>query len=78
MLEEILEFVRDIVEIDTEVNKDTLLYSSGLMNSMRHVQLISYLEETYQQVIPIGSVNEKNFDTVEAITRFINELKVNQ
>lgn len=76
MLEEILEFVREIVEIGTEVNLDTLLYSSGIMDSMKHIQLISFLEETYHLVIPISSINVKNFDNVEAIITFIDELKV--
>lgn len=75
MAEEILEFVREIVEIGIEVSPDTPLYSSGIIDSMKHIQFINFLEKTYQIVIPISSINLNNFDTVEAIYTFVNKLK---
>jgi acyl carrier protein len=59
-------------QVPIEIN--TSLYRDGLLNSMAHLKLISFLEKTYQISIPSNQVNLENFDSLEQISKFVNGL----
>lgn len=50
--------------------KDALLTSGGL-DSVAHLKLISHIEKKYGVQVSIEDFDPENFDTVEKIARFI-------
>jgi len=69
----LLGFLAD--RIKTEVAPDQDLFKSGLVSSMFAMQLVVYLEETYDIAIIGPELKLDNFRTVEAMTALVLRLR---
>ncbi|MBN1789452.1 MAG: acyl carrier protein [Bacteroidales bacterium] len=55
----------------SNLNDKTLLFREGIFDSMAFVLLIDYIEETFGIKASDEDLIEENFESIEAITRFI-------
>lgn len=69
----LLGFLTD--RIKTEVAPDQDLFKSGLVSSMFAMQLVVYLEETYDIAIIGPELKLDNFRTVQAMTALVLRLR---
>lgn len=70
--DDLLSFLGDELGIDTsELNEDTPLFSSGIIDSFSLVSLIRKIETTGARVDALD-VNLDNLDTLSRILRFAN------
>ena len=53
------------------VSENTPLITGGILNSLSTLELVSFLEDTYDIEIAAHEVGVHNFNTIEAIARFV-------
>ena len=58
---------------DTEINEDTPLISSGIVDSFSMVSLKMFLEKKYKIQIPDDKATPEAFDTVNSIIAVLKE-----
>ncbi|MCP4292941.1 MAG: acyl carrier protein [bacterium] len=78
MQEVILEYVIDEYvdeDDDDEVEADTPLISSGIVDSFSMVSLKVFLEKKYQIKLPDDEATPEAFDTVNSIIELVNKHK---
>jgi len=76
--EAVLEYVIDEYvdeDDDIEVEADTALISSGLVDSFSMVSLKAFLERTYDIKIPDEDASPEAFDTVNSIVKIVEKYK---
>lgn len=56
----------------SNLNDKTLLFREGIFDSMAFVLLIEYIEETFGIQASDADLIEENFESIEAITRYIS------
>ena len=56
---------------DDELKDDTPLISGGLMDSITTMQLVAYLEETYDFEFEPSEVDSANLDDILTISEFV-------
>jgi acyl carrier protein len=74
----VLEYVIDEYvdeDDDIEVEADTALISSGLVDSFSMVSLKAFLERTYDISIPDAEATPEAFDTVNSIVKLVGKFK---
>jgi D-alanine--poly(phosphoribitol) ligase subunit 2 len=73
MREQIIEFIRDeyVEDEDTEIEVDTPLITSGLVDSFSMVSLKMFLEDEYEIKMTDEEANTEAFDTVQAIMALV-------
>jgi acyl carrier protein len=78
MLRDKREVVRNVVaEIARQkVRDDELLVSSGIIDSLRVLKLISRLEDQLQTHIPTDQVQPEDFDSVDLILETIERVAI--
>ena len=47
------------------------LFTSGIIDSLGFIRLISFLEKTFEVSIDVSQITIENFDTVERIARVV-------
>jgi D-alanine--poly(phosphoribitol) ligase subunit 2 len=75
--EAVLEYVIDEYideDDDIEIDADTPLISSGIVDSFSMVSLKAFLETRYDIVIPDDEATPEAFDTVNSIVKLVQEL----
>lgn len=72
--DELLRFLREDLNIDDELDAQTELFSSGLLDSVSMVSLITFIEEKTGAVIQPGDVTLDNFDSVDRIIAHVASL----
>jgi len=61
-----------IVQGDTvNINSDTPLISSGIVDSISTLKMVEFLEGKYQIEFEPHEVDRENLDTIELITSFV-------
>lgn len=65
--DELLQFLREDLNIDEDIDAQTELFSSGILDSVSMVSMITFLEEKTGAVVQPGDVTLENFDSVERI-----------
>ena len=64
--------VREVLEGDgSELNEDTSLLASGIMNSRTMVKLMAFVEENYSVTLSFKQLNPSNLQTVRSIAKMI-------
>jgi acyl carrier protein len=53
------------------VTKDTALIESGIIDSLSMLKLVVFIEERFSVKVPAEDVVPENFETVEAICRYL-------
>ena len=78
-LEEMKEFVLAYVikefadNVDAEITYDTLLISSGYIDSFSMVSLLFFLENKFKIKIPPSKASPEAFDSVNKIVDLVNQ-----
>lgn len=70
----LLELIRTTFNIDFDIDRNTPLISSGLIDSLRFAQFLLVLEMEYGKAINTRDVGADNFDTPRQIEKFLNKL----
>ncbi|MTH79817.1 acyl carrier protein [Paracoccus aestuariivivens] len=71
---QLIDYLRDEQSIEEAIDGDTELFSSGLLDSVSMVGLITFIEEQTGAVVQPGDVTLENFDTVDRIAAFATTL----
>lgn len=56
------------------LDDDTTLFSSGLIDSLSVMELVSFVERTIGEMVPLAEITLENFDSVNRIVRFAETL----
>ena len=72
--EQLVSHLRDDLNIDEPIDGETELFSSGLLDSVSMVSLITFIEEKTGATIQPADVTLENFDTVERILAYVASL----
>lgn len=73
--DEILSFVRTTGRCDQEIDNDSKLFSSGLLDSFMMVELILHLETTGGFKIPPEAITLDNLDSINSILDYVTSLE---
>ena len=60
-----------------KIKEDTLIFDTGLLDSMGLLFLIEFLNENYQVEVNDEELNPKNFESINSIVAFV-EGKLNE
>jgi acyl carrier protein len=58
--------------IRVPLDDDTELFSSGLIDSLNVMELVTFVEGEIGRTIPPAEITLENFDTINRIARFLN------
>lgn len=72
--DDLIGYLKNDLNIDEPVDAGTELFSSGLLDSVSMVGLITFIEERTGATIQPGDVTLDNFDTVERIQAYVESL----
>ncbi|MHC4470134.1 MAG: acyl carrier protein [Planctomycetota bacterium] len=68
----LLTYFRDKLRVDTsKIEPETILFSSGLVDSFSMVELIVFIEKSCQIKVKPAEVNLDNLDSIERILAFV-------
>jgi methoxymalonate biosynthesis acyl carrier protein len=70
MKEQLKTFLADSSGI-ADIDENTELFSSGIVNSLFAIQLVMYLEKTFSIEIGMDDLNMDNFNSISAICSFV-------
>ena len=71
---DLIVFIREGLNIDTPIDGETELFSTGLLDSVSMVSLIGYIEEKVRITVQPGDVTLENFDSVQRIADYVRNL----
>ncbi len=72
--ENIIEFLKNDIGVDAgSISPDDQLFSSGLLNSLDILELVSFIESKFDVKISTWEISLEKFDTIQKITEFIEE-----
>ena len=60
-------------ESPANLTDDTPLRTSGVLDSMATLQLVSFVEETFGVEVEAHEAGVENFDNINAIARFVQQ-----
>jgi 2-hydroxymuconate-semialdehyde hydrolase len=75
--EELIEYIKKefVEDPDEEIEENTPLISSGLIDSLSVVSLVAFIDKKFGVKIPDEKGTVDNFETVNKIIEVINEFK---
>lgn len=68
---DLISFLRSELSIEDDITGETELFSSGLLDSVSMVSLITHIENATGSAIQPADVTLDNFDTVDRITAYV-------
>ena len=72
MKETIRNFIQSDIANDNEsISYDTPLMSSGIIDSITALQLVSFLEDTFKIEFQPHEVDQENLETIDNIAKFV-------
>ncbi|MED2002549.1 acyl carrier protein [Brevibacillus laterosporus] len=66
----ISDYIMDHVNVD-ELDYDFLIFEEGLVNSLFAIQLMTFLEKTFNIKITMDDLDIENYRCVNAISKFV-------
>ncbi|HRM74635.1 MAG TPA: phosphopantetheine-binding protein [Paracoccus sp. (in: a-proteobacteria)] len=72
--DDLINYVQTELNAGEDIAGDTELFSSGMLDSVSMVGLISYVEDKGGVHIQPGDVTLDNFDTIDAILEYVTRL----
>jgi acyl carrier protein len=69
--ENLITYVQTELNVDEPIAGDTELFSTGMLDSVSMVGLISYIEDKGHVNVQPSDVTLDNFDTIDAILEYI-------
>lgn len=70
----LINLIKVSFKIDFEIDQNTPLISTGLIDSLHVAQLLVLLEKKYGKVVNIRDIGTDNFDTPKQIENFLKNL----
>ena len=70
ILKEVREFIADGNDI-SKLDNDTNLFDSGFFDSLRVINLVLFIETTYELTLDYEDLTETNLSTVTVISKLI-------
>lgn len=74
VMDRLLNLIKKSFDIDFDINHDTPLISTGIIDSLRVAQLLTVLEREYGKVISTRDVGTDNFDTPKQMEKFLEKI----
>ncbi len=73
----LLDFLQSDLDLDSDetVDDETLLFSSGLLDSFAMVTLVGFVEKQGGVRLTPGDVNLNNLDSIGRVLRFVEKKK---
>jgi len=68
--DDLIAYLSDALDTDDELQEDTTLFTSGLLDSVLMQDLIMFFEEKTGAQVPAEDVTLENFDTPGAIVAY--------
>jgi acyl carrier protein len=68
--DQLLKFLRDSLDFDDDIDAETELFSSGDLDSVAMLELITFVEKAAGFEVSREDVTLENFDTVARIVRY--------
>lgn len=77
MIEQLLEFLYDdsLKDEFEDLSNDDSLLELGILDSIKMMELIDFIEKTYGVVVDEDDMYPENFDSVNAIVEYIESKK---
>jgi 2-hydroxymuconate-semialdehyde hydrolase len=77
MKEELIEYIKKefVEDPDEEIDENTPLMSSGLIDSLSIVSLVAFIDKKYGVKIPDEKGTVENFETITKIIDIVNQFK---
>jgi acyl carrier protein len=77
MKEELIEYIKKefVEDPDEEIEENTPLMSSGLIDSLSIVSLVAFIDKKFGVKIPDEKGTVENFETVNQIMEIISQVK---
>jgi len=77
MIQDIIDYINEqILSEKTELDVNTSLISSGLVDSINTLKLVEHIEDTYNVELEANEVTAENLDTIEKIISLIDRKKI--
>ena len=73
-MSELIDLIQKSFNIDFDIDMNTPLISTGLIDSLHVAQFLAILENKYGKVIDTRDIGTDNFDTPKQIEKFLNKL----
>ncbi|MCX6164091.1 MAG: acyl carrier protein [Ignavibacteriae bacterium] len=75
MEEKLIEYIKNefVTDTEIEINSETKLISSGIIDSFSLFSLQSYVEREFGKKIPPPMITAESFDTVKQMIEIINK-----
>lgn len=67
----LIDFLKDSLNLEEQIEADTELFSTGLLDSVAMMNMIVFVEEAARTEVHPGDVNLENFDTVARIVGLV-------
>jgi len=74
-MDDFLNLISSSLRIDTSIDADTPLISSGLIDSFDVVTLLSVVESEYGVTIAPEQVDVESFDTPNQMLSYVNDVR---
>lgn len=72
--ENLIRYIQAELNLDQPIEGDTELFSTGMLDSVSMVGLISFVEEHAGMRVQPADVTLDNFDTIDAILAYVESL----
>lgn len=75
MKEKLIDFIKGefLDDPEMEINEDTKLISSGLIDSFSLVSLQRYIDKEFGKKIPAPKITAESFDTIQQMIEIIQQ-----
>lgn len=71
--EDLIRFIRDDLNVEDEIDAETELFSTGILDSVAMMNIIGFVEEKSGIEVRPADVTLENFDTCQRITDYARE-----
>ncbi|MBC8064194.1 MAG: acyl carrier protein [Chlorobia bacterium] len=70
--QDLIDFLRNELNVEAPIDPGTLLFSTGLLDSVAMLNVIGFVEERAKIEVPASDVTLENFDTPERIATYVD------
>ena len=70
--EQLIDFLKNTLNLEGEIDAETELFSSGMLDSVAMMNVIGFVEETARIEIHPADVTLENFDTPSRIAQLVH------
>jgi acyl carrier protein len=71
--DQLITFIKGTLQIESDIDAHSRLFSTGELDSMSMMQLIDFIETSAGIDVRPDDVTLENFDSIESILRFVSD-----